>query len=56
MLLGKPEGKGPMGSSRRKWEMDLKEIVWNGVDWIRLAQVKNKWQYLVHTVMNRQVP
>jgi hypothetical protein len=43
ILIGKPEGKRPLGRrSRRRWEdnirMDLKEIVWEGVDWIYLAQ------------------
>jgi hypothetical protein len=42
VLVGKPEGKRPLGRPRRRWEdgirMDLREIGWGGVDWIRLAQ------------------
>jgi hypothetical protein len=47
LLMGKPEGKRPLGRSRRRWvdniKMDLLEIGWGGVDWIGLAQDKNKW-------------
>jgi hypothetical protein len=47
LLVGKPEGKRPLGIPRRRWvdniKMDLIEIGWGGVDWIGLAQDRNKW-------------
>jgi hypothetical protein len=49
-----------MGSSRRRWvdniKMDLREIRWDGMDWIDLAQDRDQWRALVNTVMNIQVP
>jgi hypothetical protein len=60
LLVGKPEGKGPLGRSRRRWvdniEMDLLEIGWGGVDWIGLAQDRDKRRALVNAVMNFWVP
>jgi len=60
ILVGKPEGKRPFGRPRRSWEnnvkMDLKEIWWKGVDWIRLAQDRDQWWALVNTVVNLQFP
>jgi hypothetical protein len=61
ILVGKPEGKGPLGRPRRRWihniKMDLREIGWDeGVDWIELAQDRDQWRALVKTVMNLQVP
>jgi hypothetical protein len=60
VLVGKPEGKGPLGRYRRRWEdsikMDLKEIVGSVVDWINVAQDRDKWRDLVNTVMNILVP
>jgi hypothetical protein len=59
-ILGKPEGKGSLGRPRRRWvdniKMDLREIGWDGVDWIQLAQDKDQWRGLVNTVMNLLVP
>jgi hypothetical protein len=59
-LVGKPEGKRPLGRPRRRWmdniKMDLREIGWNGSYWIELAQDRAKWRALVNTVMNRRVP
>jgi hypothetical protein len=59
ILVGKPEGKRPLGRPRRRWEdnikMDLREI-WGGVDWIDLAQDRDQWRPLVNTVMNLRVP
>jgi len=59
ILLGKPEGKIPLGRPRGKWKddirVDLKEIGWEGVDWIHLAQDRDQWRGLVNTVMNFQV-
>jgi hypothetical protein len=59
-LLGKPEGRRPLGKPRRRWEdnikMDLRELGWGGVDWIDLAQDRDTWRALVCTVMNLRVP
>jgi hypothetical protein len=55
-LVGKPEGKTPLGRPRRRWvdniKMDLKEIRWYGMDWIDLAQDRDQWRSLVNTLMN----
>jgi hypothetical protein len=60
ILVGKPEGKSPLGKPRRTWvdnnEMNLREFVWDGMDWIDLAQDRNQWRALVNTVMNLRVP
>jgi hypothetical protein len=60
ILVGKPEGKRPLGRPRHGWvdniKMDLREIGWDGVDWIDLAQDRDQWRALVNTVMNLQVP
>jgi hypothetical protein len=59
ILVGKPEGKRPLGRARRRWvdniKIDLSEIGWNGMDWIDLAQDRDQWRALVNTVMNLQV-
>jgi hypothetical protein len=59
ILVGKPEGKRPLGRSRRKWvdyiKMDLREIGWGGADWIELAHDRDQWRALVNTVMNLRV-
>jgi hypothetical protein len=59
VLMGKPEGKRPLGTPRRIWEdgirMDLREIGWGRVDWIQLAQDRHRWRALVNTMMNLQV-
>jgi hypothetical protein len=56
----KPEGKRPLGRPRRRWvdniKIDLLEIGWGGVDWICLAQDKDKRRALVNAVMNLPVP
>jgi hypothetical protein len=58
--VGKPEGKRPLGRPTRRWKdnikMDLREIVWGGMDWIDLAQDRDQWRALVSTVMNLRVP
>jgi hypothetical protein len=60
ILVGKPERKRSLGRSRCRWEdnirVDLKEIAWEGVDWIHLAQDRDRWWALVNTVMNFQIP
>jgi hypothetical protein len=55
ILVGKPEGKWPPGRSRCRG-VDLREIGWDGMDWIDLAQDMDQWRALVNTVMNLRVP
>jgi hypothetical protein len=59
VLMGKPEGKRPLGRQRHIWEdgirMDLREIGWGSVNWIQLAQDRDRWQALVNTVMKLRV-
>jgi hypothetical protein len=58
-LVGKPEGKRSLGTPTCRWvdwiKMDLREIGWGGVEWIHLAQDRNRWQALGNAVMNLQV-
>jgi hypothetical protein len=60
ILVGKPEGKRPLGRPKCRWEvnirMDLREIGWGGMDWIDLAGDRDQWRALVNTVMNLRVP
>jgi hypothetical protein len=60
LLVGKSEEKRPLGRPRRRWmdniKMDLGDIGWGGVDWIGLAQDRDKWKALVNAVMNLRVP
>jgi hypothetical protein len=60
ILVGKPEGKRPLGKPRRKWEdnirTNLREIGWGGMDWIDLARDRDQWRALVNTVINLLVP
>jgi hypothetical protein len=59
-LVGRPEGKRPLGRHRRRWEdnikMDLRELGIDGTNWIRLNQDRVQWQDFVNTVMNLQIP
>jgi hypothetical protein len=59
VLVGKPEGKRPLGRPRHRWEdgirMDRREIGLGDVDWIQLAQDRDRWRALVNTVMNLRV-
>jgi len=54
--VGKPEGKRPLGTPRHRWEdnikMDLQEVGWGSMDWIELAQNRDRWWELVIVVMN----
>jgi hypothetical protein len=60
VLVGKPEGKRPLGRPRRRWEdnikADLHEVGCRGMDWIELAQDRDRWRALVNAIMNLQVP
>jgi hypothetical protein len=59
VLVGKPEGKRPLGRPRHRWEdgirMDLREIGLVSVDWIRLSQDRDQWRAVVSAVMNLRV-
>jgi hypothetical protein len=59
LLVGKPEGKRPLVRSRRRWvdniRMDLGEVGWDDVDWIVLAQDRNRWRAVVNSVLNLRV-
>jgi hypothetical protein len=60
VLVGKPEGKRPLGRPRRRWEdnikLDLRGIGIDGVNWIQLTQDRIQWRGCVNTVMNLRVP
>jgi hypothetical protein len=60
VLVGKPEGKKPLGRPRRRWvnnmRMDLAEVGWCDVDWIGLAQDRDRRRALVNSVLNLRVP
>jgi hypothetical protein len=60
LLVGKPEGKRPLGRPRRRWvdniKIDVLVVRWGSVDWIGLAQDRDKWRALVNAVMNVQIP
>jgi hypothetical protein len=60
ILVGKPEGKRPLGRPRRRWvdniKIDITEIEWDGMGWIDLAQDRDQWRALVNTVMKLRVP
>jgi hypothetical protein len=60
ILVGKPEGKRPLGRPRRRWvdniKINLREIGWDGMNWFDLAQDRDQSKALVNTVMNFGVP
>jgi hypothetical protein len=60
LFVGKPEEKRSLGRPRRRWvdniRMDLGEVGWGDVDWIDLAQDRNRWRALVNSILNLQVP
>ena len=60
VVVGRPEGKRPLGRPRRRWEdnikMDLQEVGRGCGDWRELAQDRDRWRALVSTVMNLRVP
>jgi hypothetical protein len=56
ILVGKPEGRRPLVRPRRRWKNDLGEIGFGDVDWIHLAQDRDRWWALVNTVMSLRVP
>ena len=60
VLVGKPEGKRPLGRHRRKWEgnikIDVQEMGCGGMDWIELTRDRDRWRALVSAVMNLRVP
>jgi hypothetical protein len=59
ILVGKPVGKRQLGRPRRKWmdniNIDLREIGWDGMDWIDVSQDRDQWRGLLNTVMNLRV-
>jgi hypothetical protein len=59
VLVGKPEGKGPLERPRRRWEngikMDFREIGWGGMEWIHLAQNRDRWRAVVNAAMKPRV-
>jgi hypothetical protein len=60
ILVGKPEGKKPLGRLRRRWvnndKMDIRDIGWGGMDWMDLVQDRGQWRVLVYRVMNLRIP
>jgi hypothetical protein len=59
ILVGKPEGRRPLGRPRHRWvdnvRMDFEKMGWGDVDWIDLSQDRNRWRALVNSVLNLRV-
>jgi hypothetical protein len=60
LLVGKPEGKRPLGRPRRSWvdniRMNHGEVGWSDVDWFGVAEDRDRWRHLVNSVLNLRVP
>jgi len=59
VLEGKPEGKRPLGRPRRRWDnikMGLQEVGWRSMNWVDLAQDRDRWRALLNAAMNLRVP
>jgi hypothetical protein len=60
VLVGRPDGMRSFGRPGRRWEdnikMELKEVGWRGMEWIDMAQDRDRWRSLVNAVMNLHVP
>jgi hypothetical protein len=60
ILVGRPEGRRPLGRPRHRWEdnikMDFQDVGWVGMDWIELAEARDRLRDLVNAVMNLWVP
>jgi hypothetical protein len=60
LLVGNPEVRRPLGGPRRRWvdniRIDLEEVGWDDVDWIGLANDRNRWRAFVNSVLNLRVP
>ena len=60
VVMGRPEGKRPLGKPRHRWEdnikVDLKEIGWKGLDWIDLTQDRDRWLAIMNMIKNLCVP
>jgi hypothetical protein len=60
ILVGKPKRKSPLGRPRCRWvyniHMDLREVGWDGMDWIDLTQDRDQWRALINTVINVRFP
>jgi hypothetical protein len=60
VLVGKPEGRRPLGRTRHRWEdnikMDLEEVGCGGMDWIELAQDRDRWRAIENVGMNLRIP
>ena len=58
--VGRPDGKRPLERSRPRWDdnfkMDLQQMEWGGVDWVDVAQDRDRWRALVHAATNFWVP
>jgi hypothetical protein len=60
ILVGRPEGRRPLGRPRHRWDdnikKDLQDVAWEGIDWIDMAQDRDRWRAVVSAVMNLRVP